>query len=76
MDLADAQAGTFVVDSRFFLPALASQRDVLDQAIEEHGKQRKAVLRSVQRLKDFLELWKNEIQVRDGDLGAMEEARG
>jgi potassium-dependent mechanosensitive channel len=73
---AEAEADAFQADSRLAAPGLAAPRAELAATIHERDAQLALTLRSARQLQAFLELWQREIEVRLGDLGAAQQAKG
>ena len=74
-DLVQAETADFAVQERFAAPELAGPRRALLDAIKERSTQLAATLSSARRLHDFLALWKQEIEVRAGDLGVAKQVK-
>lgn len=76
LELARAESDDFEVESRFAIPELAAPRSSLIEAMHERSAQLDPTLRSARQLRDFLGLWKKELEVRIGAMGAAEQVRG
>jgi small-conductance mechanosensitive channel len=76
LEFARAESDDFEVESRFAIPELVAPRRSLIEAINERNAQLGPTLRSARQLRDFLELWKREIEVRIGALGAAQQVQG
>lgn len=76
LELAQAEVADFRPEARFAGPALSAPREALIKATRERAAQLVSTLGAARQLRDFLELWKQEMAQRIGGMGTQERARG